>query len=210
MRAEARTQTLRAVARLGRAAGRSPAPPLPPRSAAPAAAAAPCAPPYGRSKLQRGAEDHRQTRQSTILREQQCLAGRTCAEVAERTLLRLRKPSVVSAASKNHPKTARRAAQDGRPRRRRRPGSSCGHRADPPFNPSPAALRRRNGRAPPPMSAITTSQALYVTLQGQQEQRGAGAPPSQRRQRVPRSSRNPHFQTSLRLEVALPSACAGS
>ena len=98
----------------------------------------------------------------------------------------------------------------GRPRRRRGRGSSCGHRADPPFNPSPAALRRRNGRAPPPMSAIATSQALCATLQGQQEQRGAGAPPSQRRQRVPRSSRNPHFQTSLRLEVALPSACAGS
>ena len=49
-----------------------------------------------------------------------------------------------------------------------------------PFNPSPAALRRRNSRAPPPMSAIATSQALYVTLQGQQEQRGAGAPSSKR------------------------------
>jgi len=49
VRAEARTMELRAVAQLGRAAGRSPAPPLPPRSAAPAAAAAPCAPPYGRS-----------------------------------------------------------------------------------------------------------------------------------------------------------------
>jgi hypothetical protein len=127
---------------------------------------------------QRGAEDHRITRQSTILREQQCLAGRTCVEVAGRTLLRLRKPSVGSAAAKNHPKTARRAAQDGRPRRRWRPGSSCGDRAGPPFNPSPAALRRRNGRAPPPMSAIASSQALYATLQGQQEQRGAGAPSS--------------------------------
>ena len=49
VRAEARTMELRAVAQLGRAAGRSPTPPLPPRSAAPAAAAAPCAPPYGRS-----------------------------------------------------------------------------------------------------------------------------------------------------------------
>eukprot|EP01044_Picomonas_judraskeda_P021481 COSAG03_NODE_5068_length_1347_cov_4.158654_1_plen_42_part_10 len=36
VRAEARTAKLRAVAQLGRAAGRSPAPPLPPRPAAPA------------------------------------------------------------------------------------------------------------------------------------------------------------------------------
>ena len=124
-------------------------------------------------------------------------------EVAGRTLLRLRKPSVGSAAAKNHPKTARRAAQDGRPRRRWRPGSSCGDRAGPPFNPSPAALRRRNGRAPPPMSAIASSQALYATLQGQQEQRGAGAPSSSAN-RCRGAPRNPHFQTSLRLEVCTP------
>ena len=61
-----------------------------------------------------------------------------------------------------------------------------------PFNPSPAALRRRNARASPPVSAMATSQGLYATLQGQQEQRGAGAP-SSKRQWVPRSA--PHRNT---------------
>ena len=54
------------------------------------------------------------------------------------------------------------------------PGSSCGHRAEAPFKPSHAALRRRDGRALPPMSAIATSQALYAALQGQQEQARRG------------------------------------
>jgi len=139
---------------------------------------------------QRDDEDDHQTRQPTILREQQCLAGRTCVEGAGRTLLRLGKPGVGSGAAGNHPKTARRAAQDGRPRRRRRPGSSCGHCAEAPFNPSPAALWWRDGRAPPPVSAIATSQALYATLQGQQEQRGAGAPSSSAH-RVPEWSHRP-------------------
>ena len=42
-------------------------------------------------------EDDRRTRQPMILREQQRSTGTTCAEVAGRTLLRLRKPCVGSA-----------------------------------------------------------------------------------------------------------------
>jgi hypothetical protein len=114
----------------------------------------------------------------------------------QRSSLKLGKPGVGSGAAGNHPKTARRAAQDGRPRRRRRPGSSCGHCAEAPFNPSPAALRRRDGRAPPPVSAIATSQALYATLQGQQGQRGAGAPSSSAH-RVPERSHRPCVRALL-------------
>ena len=69
-------------------------------------------------------EDDRQTRPPTILRDQQRSPGTTCVEVAGRTVLRLRKPSVGSTAVGNRPKTARRAAQDRPPRRRRRRRSS--------------------------------------------------------------------------------------
>ena len=69
---------------------------------------------------QRDDEDDRRILPPTILREQQRSTGRTCVEVAGRTLIRLRKPSVGSAATRNCPKTARRAAQDRPPRRRRR------------------------------------------------------------------------------------------
>ena len=68
MRAEARTQTIRAVARLGRAAGRSPAPPLPPRPAAPAAAAAPCAPPYGAASSAVAPRSRRRASDTTLRR----------------------------------------------------------------------------------------------------------------------------------------------
>ena len=73
---------------------------------------------------QRDDEDDRRTRPPTILREQQRSTGRTCVEVAGRTLIQLRKPSVGSAATRNRPKTARRAAQDRPPRRRWRRGGS--------------------------------------------------------------------------------------
>ena len=67
---------------------------------------------------QRDDEDGRQILPPTIPRKQQCSTGTTCAEVAGRTFLRLRKPGVGSTATGNRPKTARRAAQD-RPARRR-------------------------------------------------------------------------------------------
>ena len=67
---------------------------------------------------QRDDENDRRTHPPTILREQQRSPYRTCVEVGGRTLLRLRKPSVGSAATRNRPKTAQPAAQD-RPRRRR-------------------------------------------------------------------------------------------
>ena len=67
---------------------------------------------------QRDDEDDRRTRPPTILREQQRSTGTTCVEVGGRTLIRLRKPSVGSAATRNRPKTARRATQDRPPRRR--------------------------------------------------------------------------------------------
>ena len=73
---------------------------------------------------QRDDEDDRRTHPPTILREQQRSTYTTCVEVAGRTLIRLRKPSVGSAATRNCPKTARRAAQDRPPRRRWRRGSS--------------------------------------------------------------------------------------
>ena len=62
------------------------------------------------------------------------------------------------------------------------------------------------------MSAIATSQALYATLQGQQEQRGAGAP-SSKRQRVPElPAENPAFsdqQSETRGCTPPPLLCAG-
>ena len=73
---------------------------------------------------QRDEEDDRRARPPTILREQQRSTGTTCVEVGGRTLLRLRKPNVGSAATRYRPKTARRAAQDRPPRRRWRRGSS--------------------------------------------------------------------------------------
>ena len=54
-------------------------------------------------------EDGREILLSTILREQQRSPCRTCVEVAGRTLIWLRKPSVGSAAIRNRPKTAWRA-----------------------------------------------------------------------------------------------------
>ena len=73
---------------------------------------------------QRDDEDDRRTHPPTILREQQRSTGRTCVEVGGRTLLRLRKPGVGSAATINLPKTAWQATQDRPPRRRWRRGSS--------------------------------------------------------------------------------------
>ena len=54
----------------------------------------------------------------------------------------------------------------------------------------------KSGRAPPPVSAIATSQALYATLQGQQGQRGAGAPSSSAH-RVPERSHRPCVRALL-------------
>ena len=48
---------------------------------------------------QRDDENDRRTRAPTILREQQRSTGRTCVEAGGRTLLRLRKPNVGSAAT---------------------------------------------------------------------------------------------------------------
>ena len=62
---------------------------------------------------QRDDEDDRRTRPPTILREQQRSTYTTCVEVGGRTLLRLRKPNVGSAATRNRPKTAQRATHDG-------------------------------------------------------------------------------------------------
>ena len=55
---------------------------------------------------QRDDEDDRRTRPPTFLREQQRSTCTTCVWVAGRTLLRLRKPGVESAATRNRPKTA--------------------------------------------------------------------------------------------------------
>ena len=91
---------------------------------------------------QRDDENDRRTHPPTILREQQRSPYRTCVEVGGRTLLRLMKPNVRSAAAGNCPKTARRATQDRPPRRRRRRRSSCADSTKPPFNPIPTAVAR--------------------------------------------------------------------
>ena len=108
---------------------------------------------------QRDDEDDRRTRPPTILREQQRSPYTTCGEVGGRTWLRLRKTHVGSAATRNRPKTARRAPKMGAyvvavawklvraPRRT-------------PSSPSPAALRRHRGGAMLPAGAIATSLAL--------------------------------------------------
>ena len=113
-----------------------------------------------------------------IMREQQRSTCTTCVEVGGRTLLRLRKPSVGSAATRNRPKTAWRAAQDRPPRRRWRRRSSCAHSTKSPFTPHPAALRWHSGRATPSLSAIATSETISAPLQGQERQRCGGAPSS--------------------------------
>ena len=123
-------------------------------------------------------EDDRRILLPAILCEQQRSTYTTCVEVDGRTLLRLRKPGVGSAATRNRPKTARRAAQDRPPRRRWRRGSSCPHPAKPPFNPTPTALRRLRGRATLLLGLIATSHASSAPLQGQHGQRCGGAPSS--------------------------------
>jgi hypothetical protein len=60
---------------------------------------------------QRDDEDGREIFSPTILREQQRSICTTCVEVTIRTLLRLRKPRVGSAATRDCPKTAQRAAK---------------------------------------------------------------------------------------------------
>ena len=84
---------------------------------------------------QRDDEDDRRTHHPTILHEQQRSTCTTCVGMGGRILLRLRKPCFGSAATRNRPKTARRAAQDRPPRRRWRRRSSCAHPAKPPFKP---------------------------------------------------------------------------
>ena len=61
---------------------------------------------------QRDDEDGREIFSPTILREQQRSICTTCVEVTIRTLLRLRKPRVGSAAAGDCPKTAQRAAKN--------------------------------------------------------------------------------------------------
>ena len=63
-------------------------------------------------------EDDGRTHPPTFLREQQRSTSTSCVDVGGRTLLRLRKPSVGSTATRNRPKTAQRVAQDRPPRRR--------------------------------------------------------------------------------------------
>ena len=127
---------------------------------------------------QRDAEDHRQTRPPAILREQQRSSCRICVEAAGRTSYRLGKVASRVAAAGNHPRTARRAAQDGPPRRRWRRGSSCAHPASPAFHPLSTALRRRRGRATLPLGLIATSETFSAALQGQEGRRCGGAPSS--------------------------------
>jgi hypothetical protein len=127
---------------------------------------------------QRDDEDDRRILSPTILRDQQRSTGRTCVEVAGRTLLRLRKPSVGSTAVGNRPKTARRAAQDRPPRRRWRRRSSCAHPTKPPFKPIPTMLRRLRGRATLLPGLIAPSETISAPLQGQHGQRCGGAPSS--------------------------------
>ena len=140
---------------------------------------------------QRDDEDGREILPPTILREQQRSTCRTCVEVAGRTLLRLGKPSVGSAATGNCPKTARRAAQDRPPRRRWRRRSSCAHPAEPPFNPTPTAVRRSRGRATLSEGLIATSHAFSAPLQGQHGQRCGGAPSSGTARRLTGRARAP-------------------
>jgi len=136
-------------------------------------------PPRGRVDVaQRDAEDHRQARPPAILREQQRYSGTTCVEAAGRTSYRLGKVASRVAAAGNHPRTARRDAQDGPPRRRWRRGSSCAHPASPAFHPLPTALRRRRGRATLPLGLIAASETFSAPLQGQEGQRCGGAPSS--------------------------------
>ena len=127
---------------------------------------------------QRDDEDDRRILSPTILRDQQRSTGTTCVEVAGRTLLRLRKPSVGSTAVGNRPKTARRAAQDRPPRRRWRRRSSCAHPTKPPFKPIPTMLRRLRGRATLLPGLIAPSETISAPLQGQHGQRCGGAPSS--------------------------------
>ena len=127
---------------------------------------------------QRDDEDDRRILPPTILREQQRSTYTTRVEVAGRTLIRLRKPSVGSAATRNCPKTARRATQDRPPRRRWRQRSSCTHPAKPPFDPTPTALRRSRGRATLSEGLIAPSHTFSAPLQGRHGQRCGGAPSS--------------------------------
>ena len=127
---------------------------------------------------QRDAEDHHQTRPPAILREQQRSSCRICVEAARRTSYRLGKVASRVAVAGNHPRTARRAAQDGPPRRRWRRGSSCAHPASPTFHPLSTALRRRRGRATLLLGLIATSETFSAPLQGQEGQRCGGAPSS--------------------------------
>ena len=127
---------------------------------------------------QRDDEDGRQTRPPAILREQQRSSCTLCAEAAVRTSHRLGKVASRVAAAGNHPRTARRAAQDGPPRRRWRRGSSCAHPASPTFHPLSTALRRRRGRATLLLGLIATSETFSAPLQGQEGQRCGGAPSS--------------------------------
>ena len=127
---------------------------------------------------QRDDEDGRQILSPTILRKQQRSTCRICVEVAVRTLLRLRKPCVGSAAARNRPKTARRATQDRPPKRRWRRRSSCAHPAKPPFDATPTTLRRSRGRATLSEDLIATSHTFSAPLQGQHGQRCGGTPSS--------------------------------
>ena len=92
---------------------------------------------------QRDDEDDRRILPPTILRDQQRSTYTTCVEVAGRTLMRLSKPGIGSAATGKRPKTAQRAAQDRPPRRRWRRRSSCPHPIKPPSTPP---LLRCGGR----------------------------------------------------------------
>ena len=67
---------------------------------------------------QRDDEDRLQTRPPAILREQQRSSCRLCAEAAVRTYHRLGKTAFGCPVARNHPRTARRAAQDRPPWRR--------------------------------------------------------------------------------------------
>ena len=67
---------------------------------------------------QRDVEDGREILPPTILREQQRSSGTLCAEAAVRTSHRLGKTTFGCPVAGNHPRTARRAAQDRPPWRR--------------------------------------------------------------------------------------------